>query len=537
MKRTIAVLGALALFVAAFAGTAVAVVPGSSATTTVDLLADQDIDVGDVTVVNDGSYITVTYTITDLDWCITDTHLQLFVGDPNPDDHSFLTKQGNPSPGQFEYSGSHDCVTEVGYQIPLEEIDDYSEDDDVNVAAHAVVTNLPGKQAFCDEQGYVFGVERGTGDLYEINVPALTAERIFDFTDPTTDNVNSPNGLAWDGTNLWFSLQPVASDDVAFSELWKWDGTNATYEYDVPGLPAGAVIDGGYYYYFINGTDNLVMVDLSDGTPSNAWTDVTGVDDVSLRFGDLVIDGNIMYGSTNGPAENFFSLDLTTGAYTEISAPDGSRLQLAFGGDDGVLYGQSTATGEFFTVNPASGVTTSVGTLTGAIDGFTDLADGDCVPVPDYETAWGAGSLFVQRGSWATYFTHDTQTLVASLEGEGNTLNTGNGNVIALTIYAYEWSDGDITGTYSKTVTDGDSNIVKDEAGDVTGFIYDAAGQYANACGDLDGGGGFGLAVDADSDLSRENPTEIGCTLLYTGPYYADPNGATDPIDFVLTVP
>jgi hypothetical protein len=103
-----------------------------------DLLAGQTIDVGDVEIWNDGTNLHVTYKITDLDWCITETHLAVAtsLGEiPH-------TGQGSPIPGQFPYTHEDlNCATEDSYTIPLTDIDAVC-DDDVYIAAHAVVVRL-----------------------------------------------------------------------------------------------------------------------------------------------------------------------------------------------------------------------------------------------------------------------------------------------------------------------------------------------------------------------------------------------------------
>jgi len=103
----------------------------------IDLLAGQTIDVGDVLVWNDGDYLYVRYVITDSDWCLTETHLQVATSlDGIPQ-----TKTGNPKPGQFEENDEHDCVTEVEYKYNLIERG-WSLDQNLSIAAHAVVKNL-----------------------------------------------------------------------------------------------------------------------------------------------------------------------------------------------------------------------------------------------------------------------------------------------------------------------------------------------------------------------------------------------------------
>lgn len=81
----------------------------------VRLLAGQDIDVGSVTVTNDGETICVTYELDpwaiDAGWEITDTHL--YIGQNQPP---------TSAPGQFPYYGAEYEDGKVTYCIPLEDI-------------------------------------------------------------------------------------------------------------------------------------------------------------------------------------------------------------------------------------------------------------------------------------------------------------------------------------------------------------------------------------------------------------------------------
>ena len=229
----------------------------------------------------------------------------------------------------------------------------------------------------------VFGVERGTGDLYEIDPTAGTAYRLADIADPIPSNVNSPNGLAYDADagRLYFSVGEEAS---ATSDLYFWDGTATVFAGSVNGQAGGAAMLDGEYYFVRNGTDDLISVAFDAGGSVAAEVPIhlgfAGTD--TFRFGDIAIspDGATLFGSTlqsGSTPPTFFSLDLASGTCTPISTATGVKLQIAYG-DDGVVYGTSTGTGEFFTIDPTTGGTAAIGTPTGAIDGFTDLASGRC---------------------------------------------------------------------------------------------------------------------------------------------------------------
>jgi len=96
----------------------------------IDLLAGQTEKVGEVEVWNDEFNLYVKYIITDLDWCLTETHLHVAtsLGD-------IPQKNGNPPPGKFDYKEEHDCLADYTYEIPL----DWDPEIKLFIAAHAKV--------------------------------------------------------------------------------------------------------------------------------------------------------------------------------------------------------------------------------------------------------------------------------------------------------------------------------------------------------------------------------------------------------------
>jgi len=107
MKKFI-VLSIVLLMLAGFAITSSAV----------DLVVGRElITVGTLSVVESSGVLVVTYTITDPEWELLETHL--YVGYTNPEE---LTS----APGQFPYSEEHDpAVLTVTYIIEISEIDSY----------------------------------------------------------------------------------------------------------------------------------------------------------------------------------------------------------------------------------------------------------------------------------------------------------------------------------------------------------------------------------------------------------------------------
>jgi hypothetical protein len=97
----------------------------------IDLIAGQHIHAGDVEVWNDGENLYVKFIATG-DWCIMETHVHVATaleGIPQ--------KNGNPIPGQFDYSAEYYPCTQNPdrYQIPLT----WDPGDTVYIAVHAVV--------------------------------------------------------------------------------------------------------------------------------------------------------------------------------------------------------------------------------------------------------------------------------------------------------------------------------------------------------------------------------------------------------------
>jgi hypothetical protein len=81
--------------------------------TTVSLIAGQNMTAGSVTVVNDDTYIYVTYNTAE-GWVLTQTHLYVGQVAQLP-----MANNGNPKPGQFPYKTTHNNVTNFTYTIPL----------------------------------------------------------------------------------------------------------------------------------------------------------------------------------------------------------------------------------------------------------------------------------------------------------------------------------------------------------------------------------------------------------------------------------
>ncbi len=364
---------------------------------TVDLIADGGdtyTDVGDVTIYNDGTTLTITYTTVD-SWYISETHLHV----ANSVDGIPHTKKGNPIPGKFAYKTYNDpMVQEVIYSISW----------DINepcyVAAHAVVQH----EVACPAIMYGTSLGgSGVGDkIYEIDVTALTAVELFN-TGLSPSLANGPNGNAYDEINNRLYYSAYLSPD----RLYFYDFINPVNNYagPIPGQVACAGWYNGEYYYIPQNSGNLYKISFNlDGTIL-ATTLIQTYAGKSFNFGDIVITSNgLMYGSStvNGIGK-FWSIDLmNANLYIEIS--NMVHMQLAFG-SDGNLYGHDAADGKFYTIDYIAGTRTLIGTIGTLL--FTDLASGPYDPcAPQIETAWGEGDRFVNT-EWAMYIVFSPGTM------------------------------------------------------------------------------------------------------------------------------
>ncbi len=133
--------------------------------TEVNLIAGQTMIAGTVTVTNDAEYIYVTYTTTG-GWVLTQTHLYVGACNLIP-----VNNPGNPIPGQFPYSGTHNNITTVTYQVPISKIPVGSCG---CIAAHAVVKEL-------NSSGGTIQTQTGWGQGTQINMGSGNWGMKFDY--------------------------------------------------------------------------------------------------------------------------------------------------------------------------------------------------------------------------------------------------------------------------------------------------------------------------------------------------------------------
>lgn len=358
------------------------------------LFAGQDMNVGIVNVKNDAEYIYVEYEMTDEEWCITETHLH--VGE-SLGDFPLRGRWGNPAPGQFDYKENHNpCVETYTYTIPI----DSEWGEDLKIAAHAALESQI-------TESIIYGVT-DNGEIFAIDM--LSGDEVFITGNLSNEGGNSwPNGLAFDQENgrLYYS-DGSARNEIFFYDMDTGDNHSAGV---AGGVVAGAEFAGGAYWYIVNGTDEFRKMTF-DADGKNGQDEYVANLGTSHNLGDLAVNFSetILYGHSNTSiGDAFFSIDLDDNfAYTEIKQPAGKNLQIAFG-SDGILYGVTTGTGNWYTIDLTDGTRTDVRDTDKR---YTDLANGREFTIKT-ESAWGAFDVgdkrFTEQGNWATYFEYTVQ--------------------------------------------------------------------------------------------------------------------------------
>jgi len=150
MRKTILGITAFAVFLLSIASASAGLYCGEPTVT--PLIAGQKIDAGTVSVWNDIDYLYVKYETTG-GWCLTETHLAV------KENITYIPqKNGNPIPGQFEYSNTSlpVCTKNFMYTINMSK-SGFDVNDDLVIAAHAVVKTF-------DAYGNVTASQTGWGN-------------------------------------------------------------------------------------------------------------------------------------------------------------------------------------------------------------------------------------------------------------------------------------------------------------------------------------------------------------------------------------
>ena len=130
---------------------------------TIDLIAGQHIDSGDISVTNTQDGLTITITTQD-GWSLSETHISV----EDAEDNIPQNKKGNPIPGHFEHSTTHDPnVDSYEIVIPFDTLPD--NDGSLTIAVHAVVQQIVDGEIIAEETAWKNGdpfVQKGNWPMY-----------------------------------------------------------------------------------------------------------------------------------------------------------------------------------------------------------------------------------------------------------------------------------------------------------------------------------------------------------------------------------
>jgi len=377
----------------------------------IDLLAGQTEKVGEVEVWNDEFNLYVKYIITDLDWCLTETHLHVAtsLGD-------IPQKNGNPPPGKFDYKEEHDCLADYTYTIPLT----WVPGTELFIATHAVVK----KETITFDTCMI--------DFEEFSEYNLVSSVLTDCGEVTFGMVD---------------YNPLMNLSVG-------ETATLTVKDDLPIIAEELTMDSDYYGLVAftsnsNGMkDDLVLDDAGTGAGGKMLTDALDYSQIPLLYhaytkyqAILVNVSNVL----NVDTLNFVGIDLDHNELWHFQYFDENDVLIA-----DVTVGPGTSGGDgkayptFFTDSRISKVAIwgeqnqkIPDRLGFAIDNIKVTTK--TVTVQE-ETAWGAGFDFPGK-NWATYFTYTVQLpqdgMVLWLDaGEGTT----HGSEVS------EWKDQSVNG-------------------------------------------------------------------------------------------
>jgi hypothetical protein len=330
------------------------------------LIAGQNIDVGTVSVWNDGTILYVEY-ITTGGWKMSETHL--YVGKTNPE---LLTS----APGQFPYSEEHDpAVIAYTYTIPMVDIDSYS-------------LSKKGKKWVADNST---GIDEG--DLIYIAAHAEASDGKM---------LNNPGAETGDMSG-WIFIGPVRAIEFRHESTGDVLPRSGDYFFDMTASPAGYAEMS--QELSVAGYDGVSFI-------ANCWIQTELYPD----SGNANITDND-YGELLLTFKDGFDAVLGTFTTGTIGNP------VPGAGTTG--YAQFDLTG-----NIPSGAVTVIYTLKGFLVGgsyvnvfYDDLS----FEYWQEETAWAAGDRFSEQGNWATYFEYDPAVLIDTVTvGSDGTVSTSS---------------------------------------------------------------------------------------------------------------
>jgi hypothetical protein len=351
------------------------------------LYAGQSIPVGEVQVWNDEVNLYIKYIVNLTDWCLQETHVAVATsleGIPQ--------KNGNPIPGQFPYSGEHDCVTEVLYTIPLPE--GIGCEDEIVVATHAAVINL---NEVCD---YEKDLVESLPDQVQMKVqyPYPGGPAYFPVT-------TVAGGTSLDGTYHGWC---VDTDNTIANNTWYTANVYSSYET----LPEG-IVEYPDNLDLVNWIVNQDFV----GQPSPGCSGNYTYGDVQRAIWTLVEDN---------PSESGL------GAWSQCRVDE--------------ILAAASANGEGFEPDCGDVVAVIFAPVNGQQVIIAQVIVGEvpvpCTPIYCDETAWGGVEPFAGN-NWATYINY-VVTCTGPLTGEW--VLTANGQYIHDIVLDEDYN-GSITGT------------------------------------------------------------------------------------------
>jgi hypothetical protein len=319
------------------------------------------IQVGYVKVWNDEDFLYVQYEVTNPDWCLTETHLDIDVGlDLIPQ------KNGNPIPGHFDFNDEHECISSFTITVPIT----WDPFQPLWIAAHAVV------QSFVE-------YEDPNLENFALALP-----------DQVTMSVQYPYG----GGPAYFPQTTVTGDPLTGTyEGWCVDTDNVIYQntnYTANVYSSYETLPDGSIEY----PENLDLVNwiINQGYVGNS----SGCDgtytygDVQRAIWALLEDNQ----STSG-----------LGAWSQCRVDE--ILAAAYANGEGFTPGCDDYVAVILVPVGGQQVIT-IAQVTFASVGVP------CVPIFQYETAWGDGLDFPGK-NWATYLVYTVQGVIAQAWPEG----------------------------------------------------------------------------------------------------------------------
>ena len=316
------------------------------------LIAGQNIDVGTVSVWNDGINLYVEY-ITTGGWKMCETHL--YVGKTNPES---LTS----APGQFPYSEEHDpAVIAYTYKIPMDDIDSYG-------------LSKKGKKWVAD--GNTGGMKRGEKIYIAAHAEAFDGNIL-----------NNPGAEKGDMSG-WSYSGPIGAVETQNESMGIVMPRSGNYFFTMAVGPAG----------YAEMSQELSVVGY-DGVSfvANCWIQTELWKNKPLEdydYGELVLTfkdvSNATLGTlTTGPIGNPVLASGTTG-YEQFSLPG------------------SIPPGAVTVIYMLKGFLLQ-GTWVNVF--YDDLS----FEIWQEETAWAEGVPFSEQGNWATYFEYDPAVLIETV--------------------------------------------------------------------------------------------------------------------------